>query len=140
MRPLGISLIALYQILRSLAGLMFGLFILLYAGPANKLAAIAAQGNFAERFIAGFGHQAGVFVLAFAVVHALAAYGLLRMQRWSRFFTALLCALELPFLLPSAIHANIFSLVFAGLNAASVVYLATRRFRPKSPSSLRAAA
>ncbi len=49
MRPIGVTLICLYQMLRGLIGLVFGLFIVCYTGPSNQFVARASQGNAAER-------------------------------------------------------------------------------------------
>ncbi|MFY9701824.1 MAG: hypothetical protein WAK02_06705 [Terriglobales bacterium] len=123
MRSLGLTLICLYQMLRGLTGLVFGLFIVCYTGPSNQFVARASQGNAAERLMASFGHAAGLAIVVFAVVHLLAGYGVLRRQNWGRILTLLLSAVELVLILPSAIHANRFSLVFSPLNAACILYL-----------------
>lgn len=124
MRPLGATLVGFYQILRGVIGLVFGLFVLLYTGPSNKLASLAAEGNAFERLLSHFGHAAGLVIIFFAVVHMLAGYAVLHMQNWGRLLTLLLSAIELVLLLPSAVHANIFSLLFGAINAACIFYLA----------------
>ena len=45
MRPLGVTLVGFYQILRGLLGLLFGLSVLLFTGMVAKLASLAAEGN-----------------------------------------------------------------------------------------------
>ncbi len=124
MRPLGVTFVAFYQILRAVIGLAFGYFILFYQGPVNKFAAVAAQGNAVERLLGGFGHAAGLVVILFVVVHILAAYGLLQMRNWGRFLTLLLSATEIVLIVPALVHVNIFSLVFGALNVACIFYLA----------------
>jgi hypothetical protein len=126
MRPLGIILIGLYQVLRASVGLVFGLFVLFFNGPATKLVSVAGQGNFIERHLRSFGHAAGLFIIGFAVVHALAGYGVLQMQGWGRLLTLLFCAIEISLLLPTMIRVNIFSLVFGAVNAGCILYLALR--------------
>jgi hypothetical protein len=126
MRPVGFILIGLYQILRAAMGLVFGLFVLFFNGPATKLVSVAGQGNFIERHLRSFGHTAGLFIIGFAIVHAVAGYGVLQMQGWGRLLTLLLCAIELLLLLPTAMHVNIFSLVFGAMNAGCILYLALR--------------
>ena len=101
MRPIGLTLICLYQMLRGLTGLVFGLFIVCYTGPSNQFVARASQGNAAERLMASFGHAAGLAIVVFAVVHLLAGYGVLRRQNWGRILTLLLSAVELVLILPS---------------------------------------
>ena len=124
MRPLGVTLVGFYQILRAVIGSVFGLFVVFYRGPANKLASVAAQGNAVERLLGGFGHAAGVVIIVFAGVHLLAGYGVLQMRNWGRFLTLLLSAVELVLVLPGAVQVNIFSLLFGVINAACIFYLA----------------
>jgi len=58
MRPIGVTLVCLYQLLRGVIGLVFGLFIVFYTGPTNQFVARASQGNAAERWMANIGHAA----------------------------------------------------------------------------------
>ncbi len=136
MRPFGVTLICLYQMIRGAIGLVFGLFVLVYQGPANKLAAVSADGNAIERFIGRIGHPAGLVFIVFAVVHLLAAYGLWRMQNWGRLVTILLSAVELVLVLPGFAQVNVFALSFGVINAACIFYLSIppigRAFRSRS--------
>jgi uncharacterized membrane protein (DUF2068 family) len=124
MRPLGVTLVGFYQILRGVLGLVFGLSVLLFAGVAAKLASLAAEGNAVERLLREFGHVAGLGIIVFAVVHMLAGYGVLQMQNWGRLLTLLFSAIGLVLVLPGLIHAHIFSLCFGVINAACIFYLA----------------
>ena len=124
MRPLGVTLVAAYQILRGLVGLVFGLFVVFYDGPANKLVSVAARGNSVERLVGHYGHGGGLIVVVFAVFHIVAAYGVFRMQSWGRFLTLIFCAAELVMVLPTALQSNIFALLVGGLNAVCIFYLA----------------
>jgi len=137
MRPLGVTLVGFYQILRGIMGLVFGFFVVFYRGPSNKLASVAAQGNAVERLLSGFGHAAGLAIIAFAVVHMIAGYSVLQMQNWGRVLTLLFSAIELVLVLPGAVHENVFSLLFGAINAACILYLAMpsikRAFAEGSP-------
>jgi len=124
MRPFGVTLISIYQILRGLIGIVFGLFIVIYVGPTNKFVAAASEGNAVERFMAPFGHAAGLVIIGFALLHMVAGYGLLRMQNWARQLTLLFSVVELVLELPSALHANLWALAFTPLNALCILYLA----------------
>jgi hypothetical protein len=124
LRPLGITLVAAYQILRGLVGLVFGAFVLFYDGPANKLVSVAARGNSVERLVGHYGHGGGLIIVAFAAVHLISAYGVFRVQSWGRFLTLLFCAAELVLVLPTALQLNTFALLVGGLNAACIFYLA----------------
>jgi len=124
MRPLGVTLIGFYQILRGVIGLLFGLSILAFAGLAAKLASVAAEGNAVERLLHGLGHVAGLGIIVFAVLHMAAGYGVLQMENWGRLLALLFSAVGLVLVLPGMIHTHVFSLVFGLINAASIFYLA----------------
>jgi uncharacterized membrane protein (DUF2068 family) len=124
MRPLGVTLVGFYQILRGILALLFGLSILLFAGLAAKLASMAAEGNALENFLRSFGHIAGLGIIVFAVIHMIAGYGVLQMQNWGRLLTLLFSAIGLVLVLPGVLHANIFALLFGTINAACIFYLA----------------
>jgi|SRR5580658_638151 hypothetical protein len=124
MRPLGVTLVGLYQILRGLIALLFGLSILLFAGLAARLVSLAAEGNAVETFLSGFGHLAGLVVIVFGIVHMLAGYGVLQMQNWGRLLTLLFSAIGLVLVLPGVLHVNIFAVLFGAINAVCIFYLA----------------
>jgi uncharacterized membrane protein (DUF2068 family) len=124
MRPLGVTLVGFYQILRGVLSLLFGLSVLLFSSLAAKLASLAAEGNAVERLLSDFGHVAGLGIIVFAIVHMIAGYGVLQMQNWGRLLTLLFSAIGLVLVLPGLIHAHIFSLLFGAINAACIFYLA----------------
>jgi hypothetical protein len=124
MRPLGVTLVGFYQILRGVIGLVFGLSVLLFTGLAAKLASLAAEGNAVERLLNGFGYMAGLGIIVFAAVHMIAGYGVLQMQNWGRLLTLLFSAIGLVLVLPGLIHAHMFSLFFGAINGACIFYLA----------------
>jgi uncharacterized membrane protein (DUF2068 family) len=124
MRPLGVTLVGFYQILRGVIGLLFGLSILAFTGLTAKLASMAAEGNAVENFLGNFGRVAGLVIITFAVVHMIAGYGVLQMQNWGRLLTLLFSAIGLVLLLPGVVHVHLFSLFFGAINAACIFYLA----------------
>jgi uncharacterized membrane protein (DUF2068 family) len=124
MRPLGVTLIGFYQILRGVLGVVFGLSLMAFAGLAAKLASLAAEGNAVQKLLSSFGHIAGLGVIIFAVVHMLAGYGVLQMRNWGRLVTLLFSAIGLVAVLPGLIHAHIFSVFFGVINAAIILYMA----------------
>ena len=143
MRPLAVTLIGIYQILRGILGVLFALGILLFTGLAARLAAIASEGNFVERLLGGLGHLLGIGVLLFALAHLLAAFGLFKMQNWARLLTLFLSALALVGALAALVHLNAWALITAIINAASLFYLAMppiKRAFHAERSSLQAAA
>ncbi len=124
MRPLGVTLVGFYQILRGVIGLLFGLSVLLFTGLVAKVASLAAEGNAISFWLQRLGHAAGLVIIVVAVVHMLAGYGVLQMQNWGRLLTLLFSAIGLVLLLPGAMHAHMFSLLFGAINAACIIYLA----------------
>ncbi|MGA9528349.1 MAG: hypothetical protein WBS24_09550 [Terriglobales bacterium] len=121
MRPLSVTLIGFYQILRGLISALFGLSILAFTGLAARLTSLAAEGNAIQRLLSSVGHLAGLVVLGAAVLHIAAGYGLLQMENWGRFLTLLLSAIGLVILLPF-LHGAL-PMTFALINGASVIYL-----------------
>ncbi|MGB9205615.1 MAG: hypothetical protein WCB94_16785 [Terriglobales bacterium] len=124
MRPLGVTLVGFYQILRGILGLLFGLSLLLFTSLAVKLAALASEGNATGRFFAGFGHLASLVIILFAAVQLLGGYGVLRMQNWGRLLTLFLSAVGLVLLLPVLILVHGIPLVFGIINVVVILYLA----------------
>jgi len=143
MRPLGVTLVGYYQILRGAIALVFGLSVLLFTGLVAKLASLAAEGSALERLVHGLGHAVGLIIIAFAIVHIVAGYGLLQMQNWGRLLTVLFSAIGLVLVLNGMVHEHIYSLFFGVINAASIFYLAmppTRRAFQAETKSMRMAA
>jgi uncharacterized membrane protein (DUF2068 family) len=124
MRPLGVTLIGFYQILRGVVELLFGLSLLLFTALATKLAVLAVEGYAAGRFFGGFGYLAGLVIILFAALHLVAGYGVLRMQNWGRLLTLFLSAIGLFLLLPVLVVVHGIPLVFGLINGASIFYLA----------------
>lgn len=143
MRPLAVTLIGIYQILRGALGVLFGLSLMLFTGLAARLASLAAEGNAVERILHSLGRVAGVGVFVFALLHILAGFGLLKMHNWGRLLTLLFSAIGLVVLLPVLIASHGLPLIFGIINAASIFYLALppikRAFHGEKPA-LRAAA
>ncbi|MFY9562000.1 MAG: hypothetical protein WAQ52_17340 [Terriglobales bacterium] len=143
MRPLGVTLIAIYQILRGVLGVCFALGLLLFSGLASRLASFATETNAVERMFHNFGRVAGLGILVFAVLHVVASLGLFKMRNWARLLTLLFSAIGLVILLPVVMVSHGLPLVFGIINAASIFYLAAppikRAFHAGGPA-LRAAA
>ena len=124
MRPLGVTLVGFYQILRGLIGMLFGLSVLAFTGLTAKLASMAAEGNAVENLLHRFGHVAGFGIILFAAVQILAGYGVLQMQNWGRLLTLLFSAIGLVLVLLGALHGNMIALLIAVINGACIFYLA----------------
>jgi hypothetical protein len=143
MRPVGITLVGIYQILRGALGMLFALSIMLFSGLAAKLVSIAAEGNAIERMLHGFGRHIGIAILFFGLIHVASGVGLLKMQNWARLVTLLLSAIGLVLLLPAVLVSRGVPLIFGLINAISIFYLAMppvrRLFHAERPA-LRASA
>jgi uncharacterized membrane protein (DUF2068 family) len=143
MRPVGITLVGIYQILGGVLKVLFALSIMLFTGLAAKLASIAAEGNAIERMLHGFGQLLGICILLFGLIHLAAGVGLLKMQNWGRLLTLLLSAIGLVLLLPALLVSHGMPLILGVINAISIFYLAMppikRMFHAERPA-LRAAA
>jgi len=124
MRPLGVTLVGFYQILRGVVGLLFGLSVLLFTGLIARLASLAAEGNAIERLLHGFGHAVGLVIIVFALLHMLAGYGVLQMRNWGRLLTLLFSAIGLVLVLNGMVQIHIVPLLFGVINAACILYLA----------------
>jgi len=143
MRPLGVTLVGFYQILRGILGVLFGLSLLLFTGLAAKLASLAAEGRATGRFFSGSGHVASLVIVVFAVLHLLSGYGLLKMQNWGRLLTLFLSAIGVFFLLPLLILVHGIPLAFGIINVVVILYLvlpAVKRAFHEQRHSLRMAA
>jgi hypothetical protein len=124
MRPLGVTLVGFYQILRGLLGLLFGLSLLLFTSLAAKLASLAAEGIATGRFFGGFGQLGSLVIILFAAIHLIAGYGVLRMQNWGRLLTLFLSAVGLVLLMPVLIVVHGIPLAFGIINVVVILYLA----------------
>jgi len=144
MRPLGVTLVGFYQMLRGLLSILLGLSLMLFTGLAAKLASLAAEGNAVERYVHSLGHMAGLAVIVFGVIHMLAGYGVLQIENWGRLLTLLFSAIGLVLVLPGLIHSHVFSVVFGAINAACIFYLAMppvkRAFHAEGKPTMRMAA
>jgi hypothetical protein len=129
MRPLGVTLIGFYQILRGVVDLLFGLSLLLFTGLAARLTSLAAESYAAGRFFGGLGQLASLVIILFAALHLAASYGVLRMQNWGRLLTLFFSAIGLFLLLPVLLVVHGIPLVFGLINGASIFYLALPRIK-----------
>src|SRR5215813_352820 len=124
MRPLGVTLIGIYEVLRGILGLLFGLSLMLFTGLAARLASLAADGNAIERMLHGFGRFAGIAILILSALHILAGIGLIKVENWARLLTLLLSAIALVALLPILVVAHGLALIVGTINAIVIFYLA----------------
>lgn len=123
MRPTGVTLSALFQLFRGAFVALFALGIFFVGGMASRLAAVAAEGNMLQRFIAGFGHFVASALLLYAAVQILSGIGLLLLQNWARILTIVFSVLGILILLPRTLHHRLVSMLFTLVNLAILIYL-----------------
>jgi uncharacterized membrane protein (DUF2068 family) len=124
MRPLGVTLVGFYQILRGVIDVLFGVAIMAFASFAARMVSLAAEGTAFGRFMHGFGHLVAFVIIVMGVLHLAAGWGVLGMQNWGRLLTVLFSAIGLFLLLPGLSHGHVFSVIFGFINGASIIYLA----------------
>jgi hypothetical protein len=113
MRPTGVVLIALYHFLSALFLVCFG--VALIAG-GSLLAAMFGNGNIGAVSGIGIGLMVGmvggIFFFAFALVAAIAGYGIWAMREWGRILSIVLAVISLlfsfPGLLMMGVHLHLF--------------------------------
>ena len=123
MRPLGVTLVAIYQVVRGVFQLLFALGVILFTGLTAKLASLAAEGNAISRFLVAFGKYLGIALIVFALVQVVLGLGLWFMQGWARMLTVVFSAISLAALLPFLIHPRPVALFFGLLNVVVILYL-----------------
>lgn len=113
MRPTGVVLIALYHFLSALFLVLFAISLMV---GGSILGAIFGGGMTGSIGGAGLGMLVGVlggmFFLVFALVAAIAGYGLWSMQEWGRVLSIVLAVIGLllsfPGLLMMGLHLHLF--------------------------------
>ena len=123
MRPFGVTLCAWFQFVRAalVASLALGVFFV--GGMASRLASLAAEGNTIQSFLSGFGRFLSMALLIYAAILLTLGFGLLFSQGWARTLTIIFAAMGFLILLPRVFHHHPFSILFALLNLAVLIYL-----------------
>jgi hypothetical protein len=115
MRPTGVVLIALYHFLSALFLVLFAIFL---AVGGTVLAGIFGASRFGSAAGAGLGLMVGmlggVFFLAFAVVAAIAGWGVWSMREWGRLLSIVLAVISLIFSLPGLLMMGLHLHLFFG--------------------------
>jgi len=140
MRPLGVTLTAIYEFLRAGVYLLLGLGVVSVGGLLSKLMPDSPQGATMSRLTSGAGHLIGILFLLYAALPIALGIGLLLLKNWARILTIVLSALAFLVSLRSLLgvhHRPMISL--AGLlHLAIVIYLllpgTTRAFTARSTS------
>jgi hypothetical protein len=129
MRPIGVTLCAYFQFVRSALMAALTLGVLFVGGVASRLASLAAEGNSLQRILSGFGYIVSVLLLLYACITLFLGIGLLFGQNWARTLTVIFSGLGFLTLLPRLVLLRPLSALFALLNLAVLIYLLLPRTR-----------
>lgn len=123
MRPIGVTLCAYFQFVRGALVAVLAAGIFLASGLAARIAGMAEEGNLLQRVLGGLGHFLGIALLIYAGIALVLGAGLLLRQDWARLLTIWFSGLGAILLLPRVGHGRPFSILFAVLDAAVMIYL-----------------
>ena len=123
MRPLGVTLIAVWFWLRSAIGILLGLGIALAGGLAGRAMNALSASTGASHFLVGLGAFFGIAVAGVSVLTAIAGLGVFLMKGWGRILAIALAALSLLFSIRSLLHPHPFGLMRPVVDIAIIVYL-----------------
>jgi uncharacterized membrane protein (DUF2068 family) len=104
MRPLGVSLVAVFNWLRAGLFTLGGLVLILVGHLSGRLAAMIGSGPLLERVLSAVGKTLGFAALLIAVAWLAAGVGLWTLKTWGRSLTLALTGLWLFFGLFGLIH------------------------------------
>jgi len=115
MRPTGVVLLALYHFLSALFLVLFATFLVV---GGTVLAGMFGASNFGPATGLGLGLMVGalggVFFLVFALVAAIAGWGMWSMREWGRVLSIVLAVISLIFSLPGLLMMGLHLHLFFG--------------------------
>lgn len=123
MRPLGVTLIAVWQFFWGGLGVLAGLLFIVAGGVAAKFIAMATSGTGMEHFLAGLGIVLGLIVIVLSLVRVAAGFGVWSLKRWGRMLCIVLAALGLLMSFRVVFHPHPVGVISALINAFIIVYL-----------------
>ena len=123
MRPLGVTLIAVWFWLRSVIGILLGLGIALAGGLAGRAMQAMSAGTAMPAFLSGLGAFLGIAVAGVSVLTAIAGLGVWLMKGWGRILAIALAGLSLLFSIRSLFHPHPLGLIRPVVDVAIIVYL-----------------
>ncbi len=123
MRPLGVTLIAIWFWLRSALGILLGLGIALAGGLAGRAMHALSAGTALPGFLAGLGAFLGIAVAGLSILTAIAGLGVWLMKGWGRILAIALAALSLLFSFRVIFHPHPLSLIKPVVDVAIIGYL-----------------
>jgi uncharacterized membrane protein (DUF2068 family) len=124
MRPLGVTLIAIWLWIRCALGILLGLGFLFVGGLAGKLSSTVSSGTALPHFLLGLGAFLGIAVGGLSILTAAAGLGVWLMKNWGRILAIALAALSLLFSFRVLFHPHIgFSLAKLVIDVCIIGYL-----------------
>jgi len=123
MRPLGVTLIAVWFWLRAALRLLLALGLAVAGGLAGRAMHALSAGTALPGFLAGFGAFLGIAVAGMAILSAIAGLGVFLMKGWGRILAIALAALSLLFSIRSLLHPHPLSLIRPVVDIAIIGYL-----------------
>jgi hypothetical protein len=123
MRPLGVTLIAVWRFLWGGLGILLGLVLIVAGGVAAKFLAMVTSGTGFEHIVTGLGIVVGLIVICFSLVELAAGWGVWALKQWGRILCIALSAISLLFSFRVIFHPHPFGLVRVLINAGIIVYL-----------------
>jgi drug/metabolite transporter (DMT)-like permease len=123
MRPLGVTLIAIYHWLRACLLGVLGLLMIFAGGMASRYLSSMEDNPRIGALLAGLGVVFGVGALVFAVLFVVLGIGIWTIKNWARVVTIAVSALALLPAVLVLLHPRPFGLLRAAINVAIIVYL-----------------
>lgn len=123
MRPIGVTLIAVWFWLRALVRLLLALGIAVAGGLAGRAMHALSAGTALPGFLAGMGAFLGIAVAGLAILSAIAGIGVFLMKGWGRILAIALAALSLLFSIRALFHPHPLSLIRPVIDLVIIGYL-----------------
>jgi predicted membrane protein DUF2127 len=123
MRPLGVTLIAVYHWLRACLLGVLGLLMFFAGGLASRFLSSMGDNPRIGAILGGLGIFIGIGALLFAVLFVVLGIGIWTAKNWARIVTIAVSALALLPAVFVLLHPRPFGLVRVAINVAIIVYL-----------------
>jgi hypothetical protein len=123
MRPLGVTLIAVYHWLRACLLGLLALLLMFAGGLASRFLSSMEDNPRIGAILGGLGIVFGACILLLAGLFVVLGIGIWRMRNWARLATIVVSAMALLPAVFVLLHPRPFGLIRAAINVAIVVYL-----------------
>jgi hypothetical protein len=123
MRPLGVTLIAVWFWLSGAFGILLGLGFAVAGGLAGRAMHALSAGTALPGFLAGLGAFLGIAIAGLSVLTAIAGLGVFLLKGWGRILAIALALLSLLFSIRALFHPHPLSLIRPIIDIAIIGYL-----------------